>query len=220
MNTRSTGTGDFHSMTASRKQQAQRTIAIIRDVKSEATEKLHYLFDGLAANVADALFEEMWGRDEQEALEYHFNVMRALRVQSVAYRTEFDHLMSESWVAFLRGQGSSTAGLADDCPGKVIRSYRNKIESRHKMLLNDIRLRLSGLLKKEVDNYPLCPEILYINFWCSTGQLDLNYSERLLLLPLFDRFVMDRYGQLLGAVNKKLIEHSIQRRQITRASGP
>ena len=196
-------------MISTKKQNVQRAIAIIKEIKAEVDEKLSYLFDGLAANVVDALFEEMWGLDEKEALEHHFNVMRALKVQSLAYRKEFDRLMNETWRIFLLTREMPAVETPRGFAGTLITSNRKKIESYHKMLLQDIRLRLSFLLKRELDDYPLQPEALYLCFWQSIEQLDLNYDERVLLIPLFHRFVMDRYGQVLGVVNRTLVDHAV-----------
>jgi len=196
-------------MISTKKKNVQRTIAIIKEVKAEVDKKLSYLLDGLAANVADALFEEMWGLDEKEAFEHHFNVMRALKVQSVAYRKEFDRLMNETWRIFFLTRDMPVVETPDGSAGTLITSNRKKVESYHKMLLKDIRLRLSCLLKRELDDYPLQPETLYLCFWQSIEQLDLNYDERVLLIPLFHRFVMDRYGQVLGVVNRTLIEYGV-----------
>ena len=43
----------------------RRTLDIVKELKVNMDVKLDYLFDGLGANVADTLFEEMWGLDEQ-----------------------------------------------------------------------------------------------------------------------------------------------------------
>ena len=64
----------------------QRTMDIVTEIRVNMDGRLDHLFDGLGENVADALFEEMWGLDEQDALEHHFNVMRALKLQSDVYR--------------------------------------------------------------------------------------------------------------------------------------
>ena len=196
-------------MISNRKKNAQHAIAIIRDVKVELDRKLSDLFDGLAANAADALFEEMWDLDEKEALEHHFNVMRALKLQSVGYRKEFDRMMNETWRTFLRSRDIPAMETPGGFAGKLIDSYQDKVESHHKILLNDIRLRLSCLLKSELHRFPLQPGILFACFWQSIEQLDLIYDERVLLIPLFQRYVMDRYGQVLGVVNKTLIEHAV-----------
>lgn len=197
-------------MISKRKKNALHAIAIIRDVKVELDRKLSDLFDGLAANAADALFEEMWDLDEKESLEHHFNVMRALKLQSVGYRKEFDRLMNETWRTFLRSRDIPAMEIPGGFAGKLIDSYQDKVESHHKKLLNDIRLRLSCLLKSELHRFPLQPGILFACFWQSIEQLDLIYDERVLLISLFQRYVMDRYGQVLGVVNKTLIEHAVR----------
>jgi hypothetical protein len=52
-------------------------------------------------------------------------------------------------------------------------------------------------------------------FWHATEKLGINYSERLLLLPLFNRFVMDRFGQVLSIANQSLVEFGIKMRQLS-----
>lgn len=188
---------------------AQAAGTVIRCIKGEFDKKLGYLLDGLAVNVADALFEEMWGLDEKEALEYHFNVMRALKEHTAAYRQEFDRLMNETWRIFLRSRDNPPVETPTGVAGKLMTSYRDSFESHHKLLLTDVRLRLSCILKSQLHHYPLQPGNLYLCFWHSIEKLGLNDDERVLLIPLFQRFVMARYGQVLGAVNKILIAHSI-----------
>jgi hypothetical protein len=50
----------------------------------------------------------------------------------------------------------------------------------------------------------MLPANFYFCFWQATEKFDLTVSERSLLVPLFNRFVMDRFGQILGAVNQSL----------------
>ncbi len=187
----------------------QRTLAIIKEVKVNVDQRIMHLFDGLAANVADALFEEMWELDEQQALEHHFNVMRALKMQSPEYRAEFSRLLSELWLIFLNRRGEPVLVQPRGIAETVINSFRSRTESHYKVIINDIRARLSGLLRREIDDYPLCPEMLYFCFWQAISKLELRYDERVMLIPLFHRFVMDRYGQVLAIANQTLIEHSV-----------
>ena len=65
-------------MTSTQKKSAQiiqlpqgvrsRALSTISDVKLNVNRKLDYLLTGLSANVEYALFEEMWGLDEKDAL--------------------------------------------------------------------------------------------------------------------------------------------------------
>ena len=196
-------------MMSAEKENRRNALVIVKAVKSMADEKLSYLFDGLAANVADALFEEMCGMDKNEVLKLHFNVMCALKVGSRIYRKEFDRLMNEAWRVFLRRHTIPSLEMPTGVAGEQIALCRDKVESYHKMLIQDIQDRLSHLLNSKLDDCPLRPGILYLCFWHSIEKLDLNYDERVLLVPLFHRFVMDRFGLVLGVANKTLTEHAI-----------
>ncbi|MFT5804256.1 MAG: hypothetical protein ACI9R8_001296, partial [Candidatus Paceibacteria bacterium] len=61
-----------------------RSLEVVKRIKSVSDLKMSHLFDGLAANVNDALFEEMQAFEEQDALACHFNIMRALKTSGVS----------------------------------------------------------------------------------------------------------------------------------------
>jgi hypothetical protein len=188
----------------------KKTLSIVREVKLNVEVRLNHLLDGLAENVADALFEEMWELEERDALEHHFNVMRALKLQSGIYRREFYKRMDGIWVTYLNRQELPQLTYPPGNAGTLINSYRLKTESHYKTLIGDLKLRFSTLVGLDMNFYPLRAEVLYICFWQSIERLDLKYDERLTLLPLFQRFVMDRYGQLLAIASHTLSEHSIE----------
>lgn len=92
---------------------------------------------------------------------------------------------------------------------ELIRINSKKLESHYKVLITEIRLRLSYLIGKEVSQFPIQSENLYIVFWQTTLDSKLFYHESFTLIMLFHRFVMDRYGQILAAVNGTLIDHRV-----------
>lgn len=188
----------------------RRTLGIVKDVKLNVEARLNHLLDGLSENVANALFEEMWALDEQDTLRHHFNVMRALKLQSDLYRKEFFRLMDEVWLTTLDQSAEHVLNEPQGIASTLINSYKSKTESHYRVLIRDFRLRFFSLISHEVDGYPLCPEVLYLCFWQSIEKLDLRYDERMMLLPLFQRFVMDRYGQLVAIANDTLIDHAIE----------
>jgi hypothetical protein len=188
----------------------EKTLTIVREVKLNVEARLNHLLDGLSENVADALFEEMWALEERDALEHHFNVMRALKLQSGIYRKEFYQRIDRIWVTYLNRQELPELTYPPGNAGTLINSYRLKTESHYKTLIIDLKQRFSTLIGLEMNFYPLRAEVLYICFWRSIERLDLKYDERLMLLPLFQRFVMDRYGQLLAIASHTLSEHSIE----------
>ncbi len=185
-----------------------RALSTITDVISNVNRKLDFLLDGLSANVEHALFEEMWGLDEKDALRHHFNVMRALRVNGSDFRKEFYRLQGKVWQIFLGQRVDPVLNPPRGIAETLITTYKRKTESHYKVLISEIRDRFSMLLWRELDDYPLCPDIYYISFWQAIETLGLSYDERVMLIPLFHRFVMDRYGQVLATANQTLIEHS------------
>lgn len=48
--------------------------------------------------------------------------------------------------------------------------------------------------------------IFHLCFLHATEKLELSHTERCLLLPLYNRFVMDRFGQVLALSNQSLAE--------------
>lgn len=185
-------------------------LRIIKEVKLNIEVRLDYLLDGLTDNVADALFEEMWALEKKDALQRQFNVMRALKLHSEVYRKEFCRLMDKNWVDYLRRDTEPSVVLPAGRAGIMIKSYRTRTESRHRVLITDVRSRFTHLTNSDFNDYPLFPEVLLISFWKSTEKLDLGSDERIMMLPLFQRFVMDRYGQLLAIANNTLIDYAIE----------
>ncbi|MCB1693649.1 MAG: DUF1631 family protein [Pseudomonadales bacterium] len=184
-------------------------VETVKVVRAAVEKKLSYLMEGLAYNVAEALFEEMRGMDEQDALACHFNVMRSLKTQSAELRGNFTALMNKSWMNTIHRkdkQGVSDAPL-DVTP--TLKAYSDKNLNHYKVLLEEIRQRFCSLSRREVAFHPLLPGNFYLCFWHATESLDLTYQERKLLLPLFNRFVMDRFGQVLSIANQVLIDRGV-----------
>lgn len=189
---------------------AKRRIVVVKAVKKRADAKLDYLLGGLLDNVADALFEEMHGVDEQVALASHFNVMRALKTSSSDYENEFRNRMSRSWEQVL-GKNVSLAGEPPQGDAaSLIKTFSRKTALHYKVLINEVNRKLSILLGRELEETPLSPENILLQFWEAVDQLGLTYDERLLMISLFRRFVMDRYGQVLAAANDTLTDHEVE----------
>jgi len=187
-----------------------RNIEVFRAVKSAVDEKLNHLLSGLAANVADALFEEMSHLEQQQALNSHFNVMRALKLHGDLFKEEFGLLVNVSWVALFNAKDKQALPDADAEITRLLSAYSERNLNQFKVLLNQILQKFSALCQKEMSFHPLLPSNFYLCFWCATEKLGLSYDERCLLIPLFNRFVMDSFGQVLSVAHQTLIDESIQ----------
>jgi hypothetical protein len=159
--------------------------------------------------VSDALFEEMLTVEEQDALAWHFNIMRALKTAEVSLCDEFSTYMNKSWVHLVNRSAREAlfSTVAEMAP--LFQTYGDKNLNHYKVLLEEVRLRFCSLVKQELVFHPLLPANFYLCFWHASEKLDLTVNERRLLMPLFNRFVMDRFGQILGAVNLSLIELNV-----------
>ncbi len=183
-------------------------IRAVRRVKGAVDERMTYLFNGLTMNAADALFEE--AEHEQHLLERQFNITRALKTRARVYREEFSILMNRSWANLIKAKDE--CAVAD--PGAelsiVLRARAAGNTDHFKVLLEELRQRFSTLVGQDLVYHPLLPVNFQRCFWYATEKLNLSYEERIMLLPLFNRFVMDRFGQVLSIANQSLIDIGIR----------
>lgn len=188
---------------------ASKRIDNIKRVRSAVEKKLFYLMEGLSDNVADALFEEMRHLDEESALACHFNVMRSLRTESPQLRQQLHRIMSHSWMALLNRRDEQPVRDAPPDVTTILKRYSDKNTNHYKILLEELRLRFCYVSQCDVSFHPMLAGNFYLSFWHATEALNLTYQERKLLLPLFNRFVMDRFGQILAIANQTLVELDI-----------
>ncbi|XOV88237.1 MAG: DUF1631 family protein [Pseudomonadota bacterium] len=183
-----------------------RRVETVRKVKSAVEVRLRLLMTSLSANVADALFEEMRHLDESAAMEIHFDIMRSLRTEQDVLWTHFASQLNRSWLALVNRRDKQPVPDAPHDIAVILRGYSDRNLSHYKILLEELRLRFSSLSGRSVSFHPLLPGNFYVCFWHATEALDLTYAERKLLLPLFNRFVMDRFGQMAAIANQTLAE--------------
>lgn len=176
----------------------------VKRIKSVMDNKLFYLLDGLTTDVTDALFEEMRGMDEQDAIASHFNIMRVLKVEAGTYRQEFSDLMEISWMNLVKGKDLPSVPEAEGKAAHSLQMYSRKHQNHYKILLEEIRLRFCNMTGQDLSFHPMLPANFYLSFWHATRSLSLNNDERQLVLSMFHRFVMDRFGQVLAVVNDRM----------------
>jgi len=186
-----------------------KTIEVVKRVKKTVEAKLTYLFDGLAENAADALFEEMYGGDEQDILTQHFNMTRALKVRSAVYRESYSALMNHGWVNLLNQLDQPALPKPAEDVQLMLKAYADRNQNHYKILLEELRQRFSVLAGAELQFHPMLPSNFYLCFWHATEKLELSHQERCLLVPLYNRFVMDRFGQVLSLSNQSLAEQGV-----------
>ena len=185
---------------------ASRRIGNVKRVRTVVEKKLFSLMDGLAFNVAEALFEEMSHLDEKSALECHFNIMRAFKTEGERLQDAMRHQMNFSWLALIQGKDEQPIPDAPYDVTSVLKAYSDKNMNHYKILLEEVRMHFSEIAGADLSFHPLLPGNFFLSFWHATEALSVSYQERKLVLPLFNRFVMDRFGQIVGLGNQVLSE--------------
>jgi hypothetical protein len=180
--------------------------AILGLVKKQVDDKTDFLITGLKENIADALFEEMGSLNEESALARHFNIMSAMKVDEALYREKFEDLINQIWLNFFSEMDASHVTEPSGEVSEEIDILSRRVANHYKVLIQETRFRFQTLLKRDVDDHPLMPKFYYKCFWQALETLPLSYEERSFILPLFHRFVMDRYGQILATANRTLID--------------
>jgi hypothetical protein len=178
---------------------------IIIEIRSVATIQLHKLIEGLLINAPDSLFEYMCTVQDQTLMRGYFNVMRGLKLCSRQLISEFDEQMTRAWRALLFGQSIPSLQSIGGKPTEVLTCLSSRAHDRYAPLLEILEIHIAGLLNAEEVFHPLCPDYLFLSFWHATGRLGVNSEERLLIMPLFGRFVTDRLGATLADANDMLL---------------
>lgn len=188
------------------RQQEQRPQAVLKVVLQRVDAKVEFLLAGLLDNVADALFEEMTRLEDEEKLAQHFDVMRAVKQGTPTVNQEFQLQVDYLWRSLPTGIDDSRIPLPNGEAGSTIKQFANRTANHYKVLLQETSLRLQSLYTGVQSDHPLEPELYCSAYWHALGCLNLQYDERLMLLRLFNRFVMDRYGKVLAELNHTLIQ--------------
>ena len=189
----------------------QKRIAAVRRVKAATEKKKSYLLNGFAVNIVNALFDEMEGMDQKEALKKHFNTMRVLKTHYATCMEEYSILINLSWVNLIKRKDERAVPEPSPDVAPLLKSYSKKTTMVNRNLLEELKLRFGNLAKMELKYHPLMPANFYLCFWHATEKLDLDPEERRLLIPIFDRYVMERINLVLSAANQCLIDQQTNR---------
>ncbi len=181
-------------------------IDLVSEVHTLSSMQLDKLMEGMLLNISDALFELMVKVEDQQQLNEHFNLMRELRLSYSALLNEFNEQMADAWNQLLFKQHALVLPKVNRVSVKTLTCFVRRVRSQYKPLLGNLESNLGVLLEQESVIHPLCPEFLYGVFWHSTASLKLTIPERLLLVPLFSRFVADRIGIVLAVTNDLFLE--------------
>ncbi|MGE0622722.1 MAG: DUF1631 domain-containing protein [Pseudomonadales bacterium] len=198
---------------------------IVHTVRQHSRKQLVTLLERLFNNVDDALFE-MADRSRSDADQHlYFESMRELRLQRENIRKNFGRIYSEGFDE-VYGYGEGDAGSSsepdfdkvsvldnDELEMSVaITGIASKVTSQYSLLIMQLTKRLDHLAKSieitERTN-PMGPERISHTFVDAIAAADLDIKVRIILLKLFERFVMERLSGVYTEANQMLADAGV-----------
>ncbi|MBA4362115.1 MAG: DUF1631 domain-containing protein [Pseudomonas sp.] len=192
---------------------------ILLQVRDKATQQLRHGLQELFDNADDTLFEMADRARSDVEQNLFFEAMRDLRLKRKSIERGFLEHFFEAFVSLSQHDSAQTAlpqALAfetdalpnDDLERSVaVDAMVSKVLNRDGFALDQLTARLSALLGKALDDEhnPLGPARLCECFLQAWRNLGVEIKVKLIILKLFDRYVLSSTDQLYAEANQLLI---------------
>ncbi|MDB6443146.1 MULTISPECIES: DUF1631 domain-containing protein [Pseudomonas] len=189
---------------------------ILLQVRDKAAQQLRLGLQGLFDNADDTLFEMADRARNDVEQNLYFEAMRDLRLKRKSIEREFIEQFFEAFVSLAQydlTQATLTPALAqarssrDDLERHLaVEAMVTRVLSRDGASLDQLTARLSVLLARPMANSqnPLSPALLCENFLQAGRNLGVGIKVKLILLKLFERYVLSECDQLYAEANQLL----------------
>ena len=199
---------------------------ILHTIRQHSRKQLIKLVEGLFNNVDDALFE-MADRSRSDTDQHlYFESMRELRLQREHIAKAFAQQYSQGFdTAFAPPAEAEAEAEATDFDelGMVendqlemsvaVAGITSKITSQYSLLIMQLTRRMDHLADEDVDigerTNPMGPECLGQAFVAALECADLDIKVRIILVKLFERFVMERLSSFYTEANQMLADAGV-----------
>lgn len=201
---------------------------VLHAVRHTAKTQLAALIQSLFDNTDDALFELADKSQSDRQQEMYFDSMRHVRLHRKTIAERFIKNFMASWPALLenKDQLAQQKNNADDEPENeyalveqddlemtvAIAGIVSKVTSLHSLAIMQLTKRLGAVVAPHVvteRSNPLGPHALSTDFSDALDTLDVNIKVHIIIMKLFERFVMERMGPVYEHVNKQLIQAGV-----------
>jgi hypothetical protein len=193
---------------------------ILLQVRDKATQQLRQGVQALFDNADDTLFEMADRARTDGEQNIFFQAMRDLRLKRKSIERFFFEQFFEAFIGLARYDATHTfmnRALPVDSPAAVphdelerhvaVESMVNKVFNRDGFALDQLTARLSTLLGRTLieQHNPMGPTMLCAFFLQAARNLGVEIKVKLIILKLFDRYVLSGAEQLYGQANQLLI---------------
>ncbi|WCM52117.1 DUF1631 domain-containing protein [Pseudomonas sp. WJP1] len=193
---------------------------IVLQVRDKATQQLRQGLQALFDNADGTLFEMADQALDDAEQNLFFEAMRDLRLKRKSIERLFFEQLFKAFINL--GQcdlayrvlprslsANASAAPRDDGPERnlAVQAMVNKTLYRDGFALDQLTARLSTLLGRTLieQHNPLGPTVLCKCFLAAARHLGVDIEVKLIILQLFDRYVLSGAGQLYAQANQLLI---------------
>lgn len=192
---------------------------ILLQVRDKAAQQLRHGLQELFDNADDTLFEMADRAQNNVDQNTFFEAMRDLRLKRKSIERGFLEMFFEAFVGLVQYDPTAAAHQAvsyapaaqssrDDLERTVaVDAMVAKVLNRDGLALGQLHARLAALLGKRLDqrSNPLGPTLLCEYFMQAGRNLGVEIKVKLIILKLFERYVLSEVHQLYAEANQLLI---------------
>lgn len=193
-------------------------------VRDKAAQQLKQALQALFDNADDTLFEMADRATSNAEQNTFFEAMRDLRLKRKNIERGFLHKLFESFASLTQyeiGKAPQLDAMSFDSLSLVqndeleervaVDSMVAKVMSRDALALGHLTTRLNSLVPRKLDDKsnPLGPEALCHAFIESCSDLGVDIKVKLIILKLFEKYVLSGLGELYDEANQALISAGV-----------
>jgi hypothetical protein len=193
---------------------------ILLQVRDKAAQQLRHGLQALFDNADDTLFEMADRARNDVEQNIFFEAMRDLRLKRKSIERGFLEQFFEAFISLTQydvTQSTLSQAMAFDASATLpqddlernvaVEAMVSKVLSREGFALDQLTTRLSVLLGKELleQHNPLGPAMLCEYFLQAGRNLGVEIKVKLIILKLFERYVLSGADQLYSEANQLLI---------------
>ncbi len=200
---------------------------IVHTIRQQSKKLLNDLLQNLFNNTDDALFELADRSQSDQQQEMYFDSMRLIRLHRKAIASNFVKSFYEGFDdAFAAAASSDDGEFHDDIdPDSMslldqdelemtvaVSGIVSKVTSQYSLAVMQLTKRLDFLAKHQTiteRSNPLGPHALSTSFADALEVLEVSIKIRIILMKLFERFVMERLGPVYETANRALIDADV-----------
>ncbi|MEM8768712.1 MAG: DUF1631 domain-containing protein [Pseudomonadota bacterium] len=197
---------------------------IVHTMRQHSRKQLATLLEGLFNNIDDALFE-MADRSRSDADQHlYFESMRELRLKRQEISKAFTREYTAGFEAGFKASSGEPVELETDFDNLgmldndeleisvAVAGITSKVTSQYSLLIMQLTKRLdhlAGDVEVSERSNPMGPEQLSQVFVSALASADLDIKVRIILLKLFERFVMERLSSFYTDANQMLADAGV-----------